>query len=392
MRPTQTYLWALVGLFARIAPVSVVPLLIRLYSHTEVDWFVLVQTNAALISVVFSFSQANFIQQNYSEENRSELVLFTSVVPICVFLVATLGVFILLADYRTYLYSLLLGLFMSYVSQSQAILRCAGAYSLAIGGDILRVSVFGAFAAILLLYGPLPIESVVFVMGAYYLLPFVIFSIKIVQKASFSEIPRIWRTSVPYLATVTFSVMLSAATLALLRYTLLNHGQPGDLAAYAAIYSIASLSAVAVDFVYVRLGQDIVIGARNRDYTALAAVARKIAQPVVVLSIASLLISVVYATVQFPRSDSSTVLAAVIIVLSFALRSVYIFYQNILVGLKDARSNIVASGFALILVGLAAPYLVAWWPLVGAATVLMLISLTYVVTLGRIVRQLRSKR
>jgi O-antigen/teichoic acid export membrane protein len=190
---------------------------------------------------------------------------------------------------------------------------------------------------------------------------------------------------------VAFSVLLSAATLALLRYALLTHGQPGDLAAYAAIYSVSSLSAVVVDFVYIRLGQNIVVGAREHNQSALTAAARKIARPVIAISIASLLISTAYATIQLPRPDGSSVLAAVIIVTSFALRSIYIFFQNILVGLKNARFDFLASGLALAVAALISPYLIAWWPLVGVAVSLMLISFTYVITLASIVSQLRKK-
>jgi len=391
MKLSQTHQWALAGLVARIAPVSVVPLLIRLYDHAEVDWFVLVQTNAALVAVVLAFSQANFIQQNYSEENRSELVLFTSIVPVGIFLAMALAIFAFAQDVRTYFYSLLLGLFMSYVSQSQAILRCGGLYALSIIADLLRVSMFGIFAAVLFLHGSLPIEATVWVMAVYYLLPYLVFSAKEVRATSFGDIPRIWRTSIPYLVAVAFSVLLSAATLALLRYALLTHGQPGDLAAYAAIYSVSSLSAVVVDFVYIRLGQNIVVGAREHNQSALTAAARKIARPVIAISIASLLISTAYATIQLPRPDGSSVLAAVIIVTSFALRSIYIFFQNILVGLKNARFDFLASGLALAVAALISPYLIAWWPLVGVAVSLMLISFTYVITLASIVSQLRKK-
>lgn len=391
MKLTQTHLWAIAGLFSRIAPVSLIPLLIRIYDHSAVDWFVLIQTNATLISVIFTFSQGNFIQQNYSEETRGSIILFTSVMPVVFFFLATSSIYLFSDDFKTYFYSFLLGLFLSYAPQSQAILRCAGLYSLAVIGDLLRVTIFGIFAGALILFGAVPIEAIVPIMGIYYFLPFLIFWVKVVRTISLGDIPKLWRASVPYLAAVTISVLLSAATLALLRYALLNYGQPGDLAAYAAIYSIASLSAVAVDFIYVRLGQDIVVGARERDYTALTIVAHKIAWPVVVISVISLLVSAIYAAVQFPRAGGDTILAAVIIVASFALRSIYIFYQNILVGLKDGRSNIIASGLALALSGLTAPYLIAWWPLVGAATTLMLISIVYIIMLGSVVRRIRSK-
>lgn len=391
MKLSQTHLWGLAGLLARIAPVSMVPLLIRRYDHAEVDWFVLVQTNAALIAVVLAFSQANFIQQNYSEESRSDLVVFTTITPIVIFLAMVLATYLFIEDFRTYFYSLLLGLFMSYVSQSQAILRCAGLYSSSIAADFLRLAIFGIFAVVLLLHGPLPLEIAVLMMATYYFLPYLAFIARVVRKISVGDIPKIWRISIPYLATVTFSVLLSAATLALLRYIVLDHGQPGDLAAYAAIYSVASLSAVVVDFIYIRIGQNIVVGARERDHMALAAVARKIVLPVAAVSIASLLIAVAYAAIQLPRPDGSGILAAIIIVASFVLRSIYVFFQNILVGLKNGRFDFLASGLALALVALVGPYLIAWWPLVGVAITFLLISLTYVTTLGSVLLHIRKK-
>lgn len=391
MRLSQTHVWALAGLLARIAPVSIVPLLIRLYDHAEVDWFVLVQTNAALIAVVLAFSQANFIQQNYSEESRSDLVVFTSVVPVVIFSAMAVIVYLFVGDFRTYFYSLLLGLFMSYVSQSQAILRCAGLYSSSIAADLLRLAVFGLFAAVLLLHGPLPLEIAVLMMAAYYLLPYLVFAARVVRRIGVGDIPRIWRASIPYLTTVVFSVLLSAAALASLRYILLDHGQPGDLAAYAAIYSVASLSVVVVDFIYIRIGQNIVVGARERDHAALKAVARKIVTPVVAVSAISLLVAGGYAMIQLPRPDGSTIFAAIILVTSFALRSVYIFFQNILIGLKNARFDIMAAGLALAVVALVGPYLIAWWPLVGTTLTLLLVSSSYVITLGAAVFQLRNK-
>jgi hypothetical protein len=391
MRLSQTHLWGLAGLLARLAPVSVVPILIRLYDHAEVDWFVLVQTNAALVAVILAFSQSNFIQQNYSEETKSELVIFTSIVPIGILLIAAAVTFSFVEDFRTGFYSLLLGFFMSYVPQSQAILRCAGLYSLSIYADILRVFAFGVFALVLFVDGSLPIEVAVLMMATYYLLPYLVFAAKVVRTFRFGAIPRIWRASIPYLLAVVFSVLLSAATLALLRYILLDLGEPGDLAAYAAIYSVASLLAVIVDFVYIRMGQNIVVGARNRDRAALVAVARKIARPVLLATAVALVISVAYSALQLPRPDGSTVIAAIVVVGSFALRSIYIFFQNILVGLKVAKFDFFASGASLAVVALIGPYLIAWQPLVGAAVAFLLISLTYVITLGSVVSQLRDK-
>jgi len=390
MKLTQTHIWAGMGLLARIAPVSLVPLLLHYYDHPQVDWFVIVQTNATVIAVIIGFAQANFIQQQYSKENGSAVVLLTSVVPQILFAILYLSLEITIGVDDTLMFSGMLGLAMSYVPQAQAILRCTNNYGKAIAGDAARICLYAAFAVWIIISEDVYIEFAVFIMALFYILPYLLFFLTQVRKPSFGKTFPEWRASLPYLATVTCSVFLSAATLSLLRYIILHFGQDGDLALYSAIYSVASLSVVTVDFIYVRFGQDIVAGARDRNDKAVSAVAKRIALPITAISTVSLIITLGYAAILAPRADGGAMLAAIIIVASFALRSIYIFFQNILVGLRSARFDFIASSLALGTTALAGPVLVNWWPIVGAALVFLLVCLTYVVTLGNIVRIMRK--
>jgi O-antigen/teichoic acid export membrane protein len=389
MKLTQTHIWAGMGLVARIAPVSLVPLLLHFYGHSQVDWFVLVQANATIIAVILGLAQSNFIQQQYSEEKISAIIALASAVPPTLFSIMYVLLDLTIGVDKTLLVSGVLGLAMSYVPQAQAILRCTNNYGKAIAGDAARVSLYSAFAVWIVLSENAPIEFAVFIMAFFYILPYLIFFLTEFQKLSFGPVLNVWWKSLPYFATVTCSVFISATTLSLLRYIILNFGQDGDLALYSAIYSVASLSVVTVDFIYVRFGQDIVAGARDRNDKAVWAVAKRIALPIVAISAVSLIVTVLYAAILAPRVDGGAVIAAAIIVASFTLRSIYIFFQNILIGLRSARFDFIASGLALATTAIAGPVLVTWWPIVGAALVFLLVCLTYVITLGNIVRIMR---
>jgi O-antigen/teichoic acid export membrane protein len=382
-------MWAIVGLIARVAPVSFIPLLLNFYDHAEVDRIVIVQANATLVAVIAGFAQGNFIQQNYKEFNISSLILFSSIVPIIILIIIYLFLLFFVGVQDIFLLSGILGLAMSYVPQAQAILKCSNAYRTAITADLARIALYSIFALWLPAFGKIAIDTAVLIMALFYVLPYLAFFFKNVRSVTFAEIPPVWWTTLPYLTVITSSALLSAATLSALRYIILFYGEQGDLALYAALYSVASLSVVTVDFLYVRVGQDIVTAARDRNDVALLAVAKRIIVPVGAISALSLVVTLAYAAILAPKGHDA-MLAATIIVASFTLRSIYVFFQNILIGLKTARYDFIASSLAMGTTVVMGPALVNWWPVVGAAIVFFLVCFTYVISLGTIVKSMRK--
>jgi len=369
--------WIFFSVFSRAVPLSVIPLLIGLVDKKEVDWFVLIQTNASLLAIFFGFSQGSYIQRKFSNRDLSAAIILTASVPILL-LIITIGVVLTFTkDYFFWMYTLILSFCIAYIPQTQALLQTTKRFSLIVIADFCRILFY--FGCILFLYmnNRLTAKSMVWLLSLFYLLPFLFLYYRCFLDINIKNISGAineWFSSFRWMGMLAFSSLISIAAWMSIRYSLSVFGQIGELSNFAAIMSVASMCALVVDLIYIRCGKSIIYATQARNIKLLLMTAKKVFVLTAISSIAVTLVSVIYVNFQFGKIESKYFISTIIINIGYHIRGIYIFAQYILTGMGLAKFDFLSSILMLTFSLLSAKWLTVDYGLVGASVLFMSIS------------------
>jgi O-antigen/teichoic acid export membrane protein len=252
-------------------------------------------------------------------------------------------------------FSVLLGACLSLFPGAQAMARRSGRLGKAAMIDALRSASFLAGLVVLAVAGPVSPSLMVLLLGAYYALPVLFWLPAGPIRSEFGLGYREFRIGFRRMAILTASSLASVYAWMHIRYALSANSSTGELSAFTATLSVASVMALFGDLVIFRFGQRVLESARDRDPMGLRCVARRCGLAVVVLASLSSLLVAAYVFWQFPSNCWWFLAVGLLLVVGFVIRLCYTFVQQVLLGLARSEADFIGAvlmlGFSLATAG-----------------------------------------
>jgi O-antigen/teichoic acid export membrane protein len=377
MRRRVDVLWVSAALGARLVPLSAIPVLVRCSSPGDADWFALVQADASVLAVILGFSNAALIQSADCDERAGRIALLSVVVT------SVLSAGLLLVPMQfdrledRWAFSVLLGACLSLFPGAQAMARRSGRLGKAAMIDALRSASFLAGLVVLAVAGPVSPSLMALLLGAYYALP-VLFWLPVgTIRSEFGLGYREFRIGFRRMAILTASSLASVYAWMHIRYALSANSSTGELSAFTATLSVASVMALFGDLVIFRFGQRVLESARDRDPMGLRCVARRCGLAVVVLASLSSLLVAAYVFWQFPSNCWWFLAVGLLLVVGFVIRLCYTFVQQVLLGLARSEADFIGAILMLLFSLATAGALSARLDAVGASIAFVGVATTF---------------
>jgi O-antigen/teichoic acid export membrane protein len=363
-------------------PLTATPIIVNTVSPERADWFSLVIADSSILAVFLGLSQHTAVQGLPDSRRAGDVAVTAFLVSLAIALLSLLLRPIGIISDDRWMASVSLAFCVSIMPLGQALARRLQLLGQVAVVEWLRLGTFLVAVIWLLAADALTAPLMIGLLGAYYALPAIWWIGRDWRAWDVRPGWRDWKRLLPSTAIFTISAGLNVAAWMLLRYRLEEWGQTGDVGAFSALQSVAACMSVLADLVMFRLGHTIVRAARGSDSWRMRAVGSRYLRLCLVAGLVSAAVSVAYAIVQFPQARGVALLTILLLVLTNIVRCLYMFAQQVLLGLQRSGIDLLASAILFGCSALAAGPLVQSAGIVGAAigsVVLSAANLTVVI-------------
>lgn len=359
--------WILATLAARIVPLTAMPILVNAVSPEHADWFSLVIADSSILAVFLGLSQSSAVQGLPDSRRAGDVAVTAFLVSLVIALLSLLLRPIGMISDDRWTASVSLAFCVSIMPLGQALARRLQLVGQVAVLEWLRLGTFLVAVIWLLAADALTAPLMIGLLGAYYALPAIWWIGRDWRAWDVRPGWRDWKRLLPSMAIFTMSAGLNVAAWMLLRYRLEEWGQTGDVGVFSALQSVAACMSVLADLAMFRLGHTIVRAARGRDSWRVRVVGSRYLRLCLGAGLVSAAVSVTYAIVQFPQARGVALLTILLLVLTNIVRCLYMFAQQVVLGLQRSGIDLLASTVLFGCSALAAGPLVQSAGIVGAA-------------------------
>jgi len=352
----EASLWAILALASRIAPLSVIPVMLEYSAIEDADRYALMFANASVLSILLNFGQTSNMQARFSKFGLYSITVQGMSTATLIAIIGIAASIAIVAEPYFILTNIVFALAMALTAQYNILLRCHRDFASALIAEILRLVIFLASIAAAIKFRKVDFEFAAIVMIIYYALPYFIFLFR------FRIVPRLTTSIISLvledrsrLSGWALSAFLSAAAWWAIRYMISLFGEAGDLARFSAILSICSAGVILADLLYTRIGRSIIAHIEGGRRDQIVKIAKAILPISALGFFAMLAASCVYIYFALD-SNVSLMILSLLLSSGYFVRFYYVFGQQILIAHGTASYDL-AGGFAMLGVALSASWL-----------------------------------